>query len=1131
MHLHHDSPFGGGTAATPQPRTQNADLEAQKPPLQQTPRQRGVSAEAPPVPSTALPFTLPLRLSSISGPTYVTAQTLIQQVSHTLSDHIFTYSPPSFDLDVSLRQWAAMPSKNTFGFTPSLSPPMETRTGAASLALGYIFSADFDESKRHVPQSILASTASLVQMRPQLDTLVRLYGAANPVVAHVAAADYVANAAGGKGALTADYAGVLDVAADMGLACVASGDAREAQHMAMLATLIARLGGVPSIHMWDGVRLGRETSRVVDALSAERVGAVYRAVEREVDVGSTVSAAASEEEKGARVEKVLDALNEELGTQYGFFEYSGHSHAETVLVVFGSVEATMGAQVAASLAKQIATKVGVINVRLYRPFIEESFLAALPSTVRNVKVLGQVKDFTAVRDPAVSSKLFADVLAAICFDPSRQGVVVEDAKYAREEVWTPAKIATLLAPTSSAENLELVDLSDVKQFGFWALDDSPIATAGTTATPLALARFLSSTIPASYQNVTVQIGFDNMIQGGIVRTDVRCSKKSIEAPYPIQDADIIVVDDEKLLKEFDVLASVQKGGKMLVKLPGLKETIEKAKDEEKLAQLEKRLPEDVRKEIVDREIELFVLDPAAIIKDDKETAEEATLMQLAFLDLLQPEAPTEKLSDFTGFSPKSVEGLSNDLENALRHVEIPASWGTVEKTEEKQIKVNKLGRQITVNSFVPSDREEQEPPNLLRDWTSVAKGIAFKEAYGTVQSPRPDLSHLTYTVHVKTKKRLTPSAYDRNIFHIEFDLGNSGLQYNIGEALGIHPVNDPTDVDTFIKWYGLDPTSIVEVPARADAENGLESRTVFQALSQNIDIFGRPPKRFYEALSEYATDDAEKKTLLALGGPEGAVEFKRLAEVDTVTFADILLDYPSAHPPFAELARMVTPLKRREYSIASAQAADPSVVALLIVTVAWTARGKDRFGLATRYLDSLKIGAPVAVSVKPSVMKLPTDPGAPIIMAGLGTGLAPFRAFAQERALRRARGETRVGPAVLYLGSRRLREEYLYGEEWEAYLDAGVLVHVGRAFSRDQPYKIYIQDRMRQTLDNIRNWYLKEGGSFYLCGPTWPVPDVTEVLKEALMLEAKENSSSKRFDGMREIERLKEEGRYVLEVY
>merc|ERR1712000_774174 len=243
----------------------------------------------------------------------------------------------------------------------------------------------------------------------------------------------------------------------------------------------------------------------------------------------------------------------------------------------------------------------------------------------------------------------------------------------------------------------------------------------------------------------------------------------------------------------------------------------------------------------------------------------------------------------------------------------------------------------------------------------------------------------------------------------------------------------------------------------------------------------------------------------------------------------ILLEFTSAHPSFHDITKIVSPLERREYSIASAQAVTPNSVALMIVVVDWVdPKGRTRYGHASHYLSRLAPGTPVTASVKPSVMKLPTNDKAPLIMAGLGTGLAPFRAFVQYRAMQKAQGKE-IGSILLYMGSRHQREEYLYGEEWEAYQDAGVITLLGRAFSRDQPQKIYIQDRMRQTISDIIKAYIKEEGAFYLCGPTWPVPDVTEVLEEAIARDAK--SAGKKVDPRKEIERLKEELRYVLEVY
>jgi len=589
----------------------------------------------------------------------------------------------------------------------------------------------------------------------------------------------------------------------------------------------------------------------------------------------------------------------------------------------------------------------------------------------------------------------------------------------------------------------------------------------------------------------------------------------VEATYSANAADVAFVGEAKLLEDFDVLENLKTGGTLIVKLPG-------AKDEE----LEKKFTVGIRKGMVGENVQLHILDPSASKKVAEDPSLELYLTQLAFLKVARNDlfsAGYQKLAEING-SEDVLNSLASELDQALRQVKIPESWATV----EPEVESISLPTNINVNSFSAFERIDPEPPTLLKTWVTAAKGLAFKEAYGTQAALRPDLGIKTAVVHIQERRRLTPLTYDRNIFHIEFDLGDSGLTYDIGEALGVHAENDKAEVEEFIKWYGLNPDEIVEVPTREDP-NVLENRTVYQALLQNVDIFGRPPKRFYEALSEFTSDEKEKQNLLTLSTPDGATEFKRRAEVDTITYADILLEFPSAHPSFHDIVRIVSPMKRREYSIASSQKVTPNSVSLLIVTVGWVdPRGRDRFGQATRYLNGLPIGAPITVSVKPSVMKLPTKTTAPIIMAGLGTGLAPFRAFVQERAWQKQHG-AEIGSVLLYMGSRHQREEYLYGEEWEAYRDAGIITLMGCAFSRDQPQKIYIQDRMRETMDDVRQAYLKEEGSFYLCGPTWPVPDVTNVLQEAIEVEAKEKGQ--KMDSRREIDIQKDEGRYVLEVY
>ncbi|RYN66814.1 Sulfite reductase [NADPH] flavoprotein component [Alternaria alternata] len=1054
--------------------------------------------------SSSLPFGQDLSYQSIGGPTYLTAQTLVQQVAYALSDKIFAYSAESFDLDVAVKYWQEQGEKNALGYQTGVSS-LETRTGAGAIALGYMFSKDFDLKKRHIPQSIVASSSTLNYLRASLDQLSALYSVANPLTAHIAAVDYSANSSAG---LVTDYVSSLTLAEDLGLGLVCSPSVFETQHMSLFATLLSSV--LPTIHTYDGISVGRETARLVDTLDQTRLHNSYEAVLKAV---SEVDKKHSD--TAGRVLRLLQAFNDELGEDYKLFDYYGHQEAESVLVVFGTVEASLTAQVANALSKD-GDKVGVVNVRVYRPFVEEAFLEALPKSTRRIAVLGQVKDEAAVLDPAEYSRLYSDVLASVQFAYDRD-VEVTDVKYSREQVWTPSNFLDAFrqihAEKEGAEVRSYVDIlntADVKQYSFWNLDESSAANA-----PVVVGKLLSSD---SSKNVFVRSGHDNLVQGGVTRTDIRNADYTIEAPYAVEQADVAFIGDIAILKEFDILNSVKPDSSIIVKLPGVKNE-----------DVEKKLSPAFRKALVDKDVQLFVLDPLLSEAVAEDESLESFLTQLAFLKVAREDLLTSGLSKLAAINGSSdvFEKLAQQLESALREVEVPAAWGTV----EEDVEPIRLPSDINVNSFAPLDRIETEPPTLLKDWQIAAKGFAFKEAFGTANQVRPDLGVKTSIVHVKERRRLTPKNYDRNIFHIEFDLGDSGVTYAIGEALGIHAENDEKQVDEFIKWYGLNPDEIVEVPSREDP-NVLVNRTVYQSLLQNVDIFGRPPKRFVEALAEFADDEREKRELLQLLSAEGATEFKRRAEVDTVTYADILLEFPSAHPSFHDIVRIVSPMKRREYSIASAQHVTPNSVSLLIVTVNWVdPKGRDRFGQATRYLNSLKIGSPVTVSVKPSVMKLPTKTTAPIIMAGLGTGLAPFRAFVQERAYQKQQGHE-IGEVLLYMGSRHQREEYLYGEEWEAYQDAGIITLIGRAFSRDQPQKIYIQDRMRESLTDIRRAYLEKEGSFYLCGPTWPVPDVTEVLQEAVEVEHKvKNVGAKKVDSRKEIEKLKDEGRYVLEVY
>ncbi|KAJ2709070.1 sulfite reductase [NADPH] flavoprotein component, partial [Coemansia spiralis] len=413
-----------------------------------------------------------------------------------------------------------------------------------------------------------------------------------------------------------------------------------------------------------------------------------------------------------------------------------------------------------------------------------------------------------------------------------------------------------------------------------------------------------------------------------------------------------------------------------------------------------------------------------------------------------------------------------------------------------------------------------EPTAAPADALEIAKRLAFPEAFSTQVVPRH--GEKTFTVKVSALRRMTPSAYDRNIIHIEFDTRGTELMYEIGDALGVFGNNDAAQVDQFCVQYGLDGSQLVT--ALKDGQS--QSRSVHSWLTHALDLFGRPSKKFYAALADFATSEKDAAKLRWLTTSEGAAEFKaRVA--DTVTYADILLEFASARPSFLFLVDLIAPIKPRHYSIASSARMHPGSVHLCVVTVEWTnSRGEQRTGQCTRYLDSLAIGDGVVVSVKPSVMKLPPLDSQPVIMAGLGTGMAPFRAFIEERAVRKLEGAD-VGPMTLYFGSRHRAMEYLYGEELEAYHADGLLTNLRLAFSRDQKSKVYIQHKMREDSELLAAQLLTTDGCFYLCGPTWPAGDVKDAITTAFTA----HGGIKPSDASKHIEELKERERYILEVY
>ncbi|KAG2146670.1 hypothetical protein DEU56DRAFT_785777 [Suillus clintonianus] len=812
---------------------------------------------------------------------------------------------------------------------------------------------------------------------------------------------------------------------------------------------------------------------------------------------------------------------------YQFFDYVGDVNAETVVVLLNGPLALM--------AKSIATHtsgLGVVVVRVLRPWDGDAFKQCLPDTVKEVHV------FDDVPNEACQGSLFVDVFGSL-YSPNSPGPLVRAQRVTPTRTSSflsdPTQFSTLFTELSHQVRAVHLDTSLTRKFLFFSTPKSTLSPL-----PQTVANSFSSAISARL--LTDHDIFSK--SGGVTADKIVLSPRSegteilpMAAAFPAGTADFICVLEASLLKSHSLLNQAKSGAIVLVVSSWSSD-------------LPSNLPAAVLSTAVEKKLRIFTIDAKAISSGfgaepgEVQEAVQRLSVYLAVLRLYLGKAVSEPAVR------KLAEGVAREAGQGGQLAKISASsWAALEEVElhippavgEGDAKPPPPLKQFEFNAIAVETADGQTVINgsKVSSWHDAAKHLLFpsvftpptppsEETQEYLQDPslRPEVPEHTYLVTCTVNRRLTPLDYDRNVFHLEFDTEGTGLKYAIGEALGVHGWNDEQEVLDFCEWYGVDPDRLITIPVAAN-EGKMYTRTTFQALQQQTDLFGRPPKSFYAELAAYATSPADRLALQFIGAPEGSSTFKKLGEKDTVTFAEILQRYPSAKPGIETLCEMIGDIKPRHYSIASAQSAVGNRVDLLVVTVEWTApNGTPHYGQCTRYLASLKVGQKVTVSIKPSVMKLPPDNMQPIIMAGLGTGAAPFRAFLQHRALLAQQGIP-VGPTYYYFGSRHRHQEYLYGEEMEAYILDGTITKAGLAFSRDGPKKVYIQHLMLEDAADLASLLKNQAGVFYLCGPTWPVPDVYEALVGALVKnEGHTPESAGEF-----LMSLKEEERYVLEVY
>lgn len=305
----------------------------------------------------------------------------------------------------------------------------------------------------------------------------------------------------------------------------------------------------------------------------------------------------------------------------------------------------------------------------------------------------------------------------------------------------------------------------------------------------------------------------------------------------------------------------------------------------------------------------------------------------------------------------------------------------------------------------------------------------------------------------------------RETHHLELSLEGSNLQYEPGDSLGIYPENNPVLVDKLIDTMGWQPEEPVQVNKQG------ELRPLREALLNNFEI---------TVLTKPLLEQATK--LISTNGLGELLEAGREQELRTYIkerdLLDLVQDYSISGVPAGEFVSILRKMPARLYSIASSSKVNPDEVHLTIRTVRYDAHGRDRYGVASvQCAERLQAGdkLPVYIHQNPN-FKLPANPETPMIMIGPGTGVAPFRAFLQEREETGAEGKT-----WLFYGDQHFVTDFLYQIDWQRWLKEGVLTHLDVAFSRDTDKKVYVQHRMLEKSKELFQW-LMEGACVYVCG-------------------------------------------------
>ena len=356
-----------------------------------------------------------------------------------------------------------------------------------------------------------------------------------------------------------------------------------------------------------------------------------------------------------------------------------------------------------------------------------------------------------------------------------------------------------------------------------------------------------------------------------------------------------------------------------------------------------------------------------------------------------------------------------------------------------------------------------------------------------------------------SRTRLNGAASEKTTWHIEIDLAGAGIDYTVGDAFGLFPMNDPALADAVLAALDAPP----DFP--------IGGRTLREVLIDGVSLSPAPDMLFQ--LYSYLTGGARRlkaKALAAGEDPDG--------DAATLDVLAAIEKFGGIRPDPEAFIEALDPLQPRLYSIASSPKVTPGRVALTVDTVRYPVGRRDRLGVASTFLgERIAPNTPLKVYVqKAHAFGLPADPATPIIMIGPGTGVAPFRAFLHERLATKASGRN-----WLFFGHQRSSCDFFYEDEFAAMKQKGVLTRLSLAWSRDGAEKFYVQDRMREVGRDLWAW-LADGAHVYVCGDA---KRMAKDVERALVDIVAQHGARTADQAIAFVADLKKQGRYQQDVY